>query len=108
MGAIVDHGFEHLAPTDQMIARTRRSLLSAARAFRDKGASPPGITDPAIYFRARAGSFLHDPSRPLMTAYEEQLAQAVRWPAEPGQNGNLDGPIDEIAISGGDPVQDAR
>ncbi len=27
MGPITDHGFEHLAPSDQMVARTRRRLL---------------------------------------------------------------------------------
>ena len=37
MGAITDHAFEHLAPSDQMVARTRRRLLQAARALRDKG-----------------------------------------------------------------------
>ena len=36
MGDIVDHSFEHLAPSDQMITRTRRRLLMAARALRDK------------------------------------------------------------------------
>ncbi|SHK27336.1 Rieske [2Fe-2S] domain-containing protein [Roseomonas rosea] len=81
MGPITDHAFEHLAPTDQMIARTRRRLLLAARAFRDKGVLPPGVDDPDVFFRARAGSFLHDPGQPLEQAYQEQLAKAVRWPA---------------------------
>ena len=35
MGPIVDHACEHLAPSDQMITRTRRRLLMAARALRD-------------------------------------------------------------------------
>jgi phthalate 4,5-dioxygenase len=30
MGGITDHGFENLAPSDLMIARTRRRLLRAA------------------------------------------------------------------------------
>ncbi len=33
MGAITDHTFEHLAPSDQMITQTRRRLIRAARAF---------------------------------------------------------------------------
>ena len=37
MGPIVDHEFEHLAPSDQMITRTRRRLLMAARALREGG-----------------------------------------------------------------------
>ena len=48
MGPIVDHGFEHLAPSDQMITRTRRRLLLAARALRD-GPVPPGVDAPEVY-----------------------------------------------------------
>ena len=36
MGRSSTTTFEHLAPSDQMIARTRRRLLQAARALRDK------------------------------------------------------------------------
>jgi hypothetical protein len=43
MGPIVDHAFEYLAPSDQMIMHTRRRLLMAARALRDKGLLPPGV-----------------------------------------------------------------
>ena len=43
MGEIVDHSFEHLAPSDQMITRTRRRLLMAARALREKSAAPPCV-----------------------------------------------------------------
>src|SRR3974390_2820059 len=42
MGPILDHTLEHLAPSDQMITRTRRRLLMAARAWRGKGFPPPG------------------------------------------------------------------
>ena len=80
MGPITDHSFENLAPTDQMIARTRRRLLLAARALSTKGQVPPGVQDPGIFYRARAGSFLHDPSDTLAGAYESALAKAVRWP----------------------------
>src|SRR3984885_10262328 len=55
MGPIVDHGFEHLAPSDQMITRTRRRLLMAARALRDKGTVPPGVDTPEVYAHARSG-----------------------------------------------------
>jgi phthalate 4,5-dioxygenase len=79
MGPITDHAFENLAPTDQMIARVRRRLLLAARALRDKGTLPPGVEDPSIFYRARAGSFLHDPKDSLMPAYETALTKAVRW-----------------------------
>ena len=43
MGEIVDHTWEHLAPSDQMITRTRRRLLMAARALRDKAVVPPCV-----------------------------------------------------------------
>ena len=80
MGPITDHDWEHLSPSDLMITRTRRRLLQAARALRDQATVPPGADQPGVYFGARAGSFLHDPSAPLQDAYQAQLAQAVRWP----------------------------
>ncbi|MGH7152327.1 MAG: Rieske 2Fe-2S domain-containing protein, partial [Acetobacteraceae bacterium] len=49
MGPIVDHEWEHLAPSDRMITRTRRRLLVAARAFRDDGVLPPGVEDAGVY-----------------------------------------------------------
>lgn len=79
MGPIVDHSYEHLAPTDQMIARTRRRLIQAVDAMRDKAALPPGARDPQIFFGARAGSFLHDPNVQFEAAYAAQLKTAVRW-----------------------------
>lgn len=82
MGAIVDHQYEHLSPTDQMIARTRRRLLIAARAWHDKAVTPPGAAQPDIYLGARAGSFLHDPAVSLDDAYQAQLQQAKRWTKE--------------------------
>jgi phthalate 4,5-dioxygenase len=82
MGPITDHSFEHLAPTDQMVARTRRRLLLAARAWNEKQEKPPGAEQPNVFMGARAGSFLHDPAVPLDDAYRAQLAKAVRWPVE--------------------------
>jgi phthalate 4,5-dioxygenase oxygenase subunit len=79
MGGITDHAFENLGPSDQMIARTRRSLLQAARAWGERGEVPPGAQNPAVYFRARAGSFLADPGLTLEEAYEDQLGKAIRF-----------------------------
>lgn len=81
MGPITDHAWEHLAPSDQMIARTRRLLLIAARAWRDRGETPPCSTRPEVYFGARAGSFLAPGKASLEDAYRSQLQTAVRWPA---------------------------
>jgi phenylpropionate dioxygenase-like ring-hydroxylating dioxygenase large terminal subunit len=80
MGPITDHAFEHLVPSDQMVARTRRRLLHAAQALRDQGASPPGVTNPEVMWRARSGSF-HTPADADWTAaYEEKLEAAMRLP----------------------------
>jgi phenylpropionate dioxygenase-like ring-hydroxylating dioxygenase large terminal subunit len=78
MGPITDHAFEHLAPSDLMIARTRRRLLAAARALRERGTAPPGTSDPAVYLGARSGFFLAPKSVDWQQAYAEQVANAIR------------------------------
>jgi len=60
MGPTTDHAFEHLGPSDQMITRTRRRLLMAARALRDEGKLPPGVEDAGVYRGARSGYFTSD------------------------------------------------
>jgi phthalate 4,5-dioxygenase oxygenase subunit len=77
MGPITDHAFEHLAPSDQMITRTRRRLLMAARALRDQGVLPPGIEDARAFCGARAGYFISDDNNPWRDIYVRQLAAAV-------------------------------
>jgi len=78
MGPIVDHTFEHLAPSDQMITRTRRRLLMAARALRDNGVLPPGVEDADVYRGARSGYFVSDDKSPWRKIYTRQLATSVR------------------------------
>ena len=77
MGPIVDHALEHLAPSDQMITRTRRRLLMAARALRDKGVLPPGVEDAEVYRGARSGYFVSDDKSPWREVYARQLAASV-------------------------------
>ena len=77
MGPIVDHGFEHLAPSDQMITRTRRRLLVAARALRDNGVVPPGVDAPDVYARARSGECVMA-GDDWQAVYEARLKDAVR------------------------------
>jgi phthalate 4,5-dioxygenase len=77
MGPIVDHECEHLAPSDQMITRTRRCLLMAARALRDKGVLPPGVEDAGVYRRARSGYFVSDDKSPWREIYAKQLAASL-------------------------------
>ncbi|HTA99775.1 MAG TPA: Rieske 2Fe-2S domain-containing protein [Bradyrhizobium sp.] len=81
MGLIVDHTKEHLAPSDIMIARTRRRLLTVARDLAEDGTVPPGVDDAGIFWKARAGSFYADDKIDWQDAYQEQLKSAVRWPA---------------------------
>jgi phthalate 4,5-dioxygenase len=78
MGAILDHSLEHLAPSDQMITRTRRRLLIAARTLRDSGASPPGVEDVEVFRDARGGYFVSADAGGWQNAYAGQLALAVR------------------------------
>jgi phenylpropionate dioxygenase-like ring-hydroxylating dioxygenase large terminal subunit len=77
MGPIVDHECEHLAPSDQMITRTRRRLLMAARALRDKGVLPPGVEDAGVYRGARSGYFVSDDKSAWRELYAKQLAASV-------------------------------
>jgi len=77
MGPIVDHCFEHLAPSDQMITRTRRRLLLAARALRDYGTVPPGVDAPEVYARARSGESVMQ-GEDWQKVYEERLKHVVR------------------------------
>ena len=81
MGPITDHGFEHLGPSDQMIARTRRRLIQAARTLRDKKTLPPGVADPGVFRGARSGYFISGENVPWQEIYARRLADAVR-PAE--------------------------
>jgi len=53
-GEIVDRSKENVGPTDAMIIRVRRRLLTAARALRDNGTIPPGVDQPDVY-RQRSG-----------------------------------------------------
>ena len=80
MGPITDHGFEHLAPSDQMITRTRRRLLIAARALRDQGILPPGVENADVFRGARSGYFVSDDKSPWQEIYATQLAASAPRP----------------------------
>ncbi|MBO0763059.1 MAG: Rieske 2Fe-2S domain-containing protein [Hyphomicrobiaceae bacterium] len=81
MGPIVDHELEHLGPSDQMITRTRRRLLMAARALRDNGVLPPGVENASVYRGARSGYFVSDDKSSWREVYAKQLAASVHPPA---------------------------
>jgi hypothetical protein len=77
MGAITEHALEHLAPSDQMITRTRRRLLMAARALRDQHVMPPGAENAEVFRGARSGYFVSDDKSPWQDIYVRQLAAAL-------------------------------
>ena len=77
MGEIVDHSFEHLAPSDQMITRTRRRLLMAARALREKGEVPPCVDQPGIFRQVRSGEAILA-ADDWQDAYRDRLQHVVR------------------------------
>jgi hypothetical protein len=49
MGPIYDRSHEHLGTTDATIVQVRRRLLSAARALREAGVTPPCVDEPSLY-----------------------------------------------------------
>ena len=53
-------------------------LLQAARAWRDTGAAPPLVDDPAIYFTARSGVFVSAGGMDWRDAYAQQVGTAAR------------------------------
>jgi phthalate 4,5-dioxygenase oxygenase subunit len=77
MGAISDRTLEHLAPSDRMIIATRRRLLDATLAWRDKGVVPPLVDDPAVSGSARSGDLIAPAGQPWLEAYEQSLGQAL-------------------------------
>jgi phthalate 4,5-dioxygenase len=58
MGSIYDRTRERLGSTDAMIIRVRRRLISAARALAERGTTPPGVDNPAVYRVRSGGVFL--------------------------------------------------
>jgi phthalate 4,5-dioxygenase len=77
MGEIVDHSLEHLAPSDQMITRTRRRLLMAARALRNQGTVPPAVDDPGLYMKIRSGECILAETG-WQAAYDDSMRASLR------------------------------
>jgi len=78
MGPIVDREFEHLVPSDAMVARTRQRMLAAVRALGENGTAPPGVDDPAVNLGARGGAFVAPESLDWLEAYRELLQISQR------------------------------
>jgi len=84
MGGIVDRTQEHLGTSDKMIIQTRMRLIKAAKALRDEGIVPPGVTNPEIY-RQRSGGILlpagvdwFEASAPYRKAFVDHSAETIK------------------------------
>lgn len=78
MGPIVDRTWEHLAPSDRMIAQTRKRLIRATKAFNLEGIVPPGVENPEPYREARGGSLIAPEGPSWMQVYQDRLREAKR------------------------------
>jgi len=72
MGTIVDRSWEHLAPSDMMIARVRRLLLRAARGLAADGTLPPGALNPLSLDGVRGGHFVAPKEVEWLKAYADR------------------------------------
>lgn len=77
MGAIADRTKEHLAPSDQMVVRTRRRILKAIRDFDASGSVPEIPNDLQTAYRVRSGSLIEHADTPWEEAYEKHLQTAI-------------------------------
>jgi phenylpropionate dioxygenase-like ring-hydroxylating dioxygenase large terminal subunit len=73
MGDIVDRSLERLAPSDRMIAMTRRRIIMAGREFRENGTLPATAARPEVCLGARGGSFIAPETVDWLDAYQSNL-----------------------------------
>ncbi len=74
---IVDRSLEHLAPSDRMIATTRRRLIKAANAHATDGSLPPFAQCQDMMRTVRGGSFVAPDDVDWLDAYRQQLQCAL-------------------------------
>jgi hypothetical protein len=74
MGSVYVRSHEHLGTSDSMIIRTRRRVINAAKALRERDVVPPGVDNPEVY-RTRSGSVILPRSASWLEA-----TQDARWP----------------------------
>ncbi len=73
MGAVTDHTFERLSPSDQMITQVRRRIIRAARAFAKSGALPKNARSAKAFDGVRGGHFQAREGIKWEKAYRDQL-----------------------------------
>jgi hypothetical protein len=79
MGEIYDRTEEHLGTSDAMVIRTRKRLIDAAKALRDKGQVPPGVDRPEVY-ETRSGGVVLPNSASWVEATKELRRANVTHP----------------------------
>jgi phenylpropionate dioxygenase-like ring-hydroxylating dioxygenase large terminal subunit len=79
MGEITDFSFEHMAPSDVMVLRTRKRMLDAVRAHqKNRDASVlPGHGDPQLFKGLRGGEFVAPDNYDLMGAYRHAVQKSA-------------------------------
>jgi hypothetical protein len=82
MGAIVDRTREHLGSSDQMIMRTRRTLLKAVRALAETGTVPAVVDRPELYRRVRSGEMMTTEGCDWIEAYDALRGATATRPAD--------------------------
>ena len=87
MGPIMDRTNEHLGTTDQMIIRTRRRYIAAAKALQEQGVTPPGVDNPKAYHQ-RSGLIIlprsvdwWEGTKELRERFDVPVSQTVESPA---------------------------
>jgi hypothetical protein len=73
MGSIEDRTFEHLAPSDMAITRTRRMLIRAVQEFQDSGKLPGLATNPQLARGVRGGAFFAPKAEDWLDSYKREL-----------------------------------
>jgi len=58
MGLVLNRSNEHVGSADNMVIRTRRRLIEAARALADHKITPPGVDDPDVYWTRACSTIL--------------------------------------------------
>jgi hypothetical protein len=76
MGEIVDRTMEHLAPSDVMITRVRRTMVRAAQAYVADGTLPPSAKDPSLFDGVRGGHFVAKDNVEWLEAYRAEVPKA--------------------------------
>ena len=84
MGPIVDRTQEHLGSSDRMVMVTRRVLLKAVRDYKETGALPAVLDNPALCRGARGGDTMVPAGTDWLDAYETAMT-SIHGPKVPAE-----------------------